>query len=263
MQTILDLLAAECMTPRKGANVLVQCGYYETFSAAEGLGPFSERTLELGVELAAAVKERWPGARVQFCTLVNDLGQVCGADACELPAAPPTGSPEALRRRVAEFFAARGIPAAYHAFFFERTLKNRGLRLLKKQIRAGHPRITCTDDDENGSTRIVLRAGPARTIHLATQTGTVLTGKCPVIMSTFYRDALDSLGNHFHLDSRPRVVVDLCHTIDRDKVLRGVDVLRTLDAFAPAGATAAGVVPVFLDDGGEPLPPRYASIHAR
>jgi hypothetical protein len=264
MEKIFELLEAErYMVPRKGANVLVQCGYYETFSSAEAADPFCELTLGLGLELAKEIRARWPGARVQFCTLVNDLGQVCGTEACELPATLSAGDPDAVRRQVAELFVAHGVPAAHHRFFFERTLKNRGLRLLKKQIGAGHPKVQIHEDDTDGSEAIVLRQGPTRSIHLATRRGAALTGKCPVIMSAFYRDALDALGNQFHLDTRPRLVIDLCHTIDREKVLRGIDVLRALDAFAPAGAPGAALLPVFLDDRGEQLLPRFARIPTR
>lgn len=256
MLRIVSLLEnEECLDAAKGGNVHLQLGYFEMAAAdaKDGLEPFSRFTLQYGLELAARLKQRWPGTRVQYCTLVNDLGQVCGENACSIEQPPASASLEDKLARVRDVLGKSGIPAANHSFFYEKNLKNRGLRALTNLLASAHPNLQQVEDDD-GSVRIMLRTRPTQSIHLATRRGASLIGKCPIIMGTFYREAVALLAHRFYRDSRPSLVVDLCHLIDKDKVQRGVEVFRALSATArtPSGQATPpvrlSIVPVFMDD---------------
>ena len=261
LQEILSFLEAhQCLAGPCGANVLLQCGYFDTSHPTAATDPaddFALLTCRLGLALARQLKQHWPGTRVQFGTLVNDLGQSCGADDA---AACPVSTPDqavmatpATRARISEMLRAAQVPADHHAFFFERNLRNRGLRMIKSGLSHGHPRLIHVDDGDSQS-RIFLQAQGMQRILVATRRGQALTGKCPVIMGAFYRDAVSLLRHRFHQDSRPSLVIDLCHLADRDKVLRGIEVARALGTAADAAAhPPAHLVPVFLDSAGGSL----------
>jgi hypothetical protein len=249
IQSFLE--AQQCLAGTRGANVLLQCGYFDAADAmGEEADDFALLTCRLGLALARQLKQRWPGTRVQFCTLVNDLGQTCSdASACTVP--PERTSGTAMQARIANLLQAAQVPIAHHAFLFERNLRNRGLRMIKGGLSRRHPRLNRVADGE--SAQIFLLANGLQKILVATEQGRTLTGKCPVIMGAFYRDAVALLRNRFHQDTRQSLVIDLCHLVDRDKVLRGIAVARALgDGAPPTGPIPprASLVPVFMDSAG-------------
>lgn len=269
-EEVLSFLEArQCLAGPRGANVLLQLGYFDAPAGATAapLDEFALLTCHLGLELANQLKQRWRGTRVQFCTLVNDLGQSCGSEAavCTIAQAGDFGGPsataQAMQAQIVGTLREADVPAAHHAFFFERNLRNRGLRLVKAGLSSQHPRLSRVEDDD-GSAQIFLRGQGLQKILVATQQGDALTGKCPVILGAFYRDAVTLLRHRFSQDTRPTLVIDLCHLVDRDKVLRGIEVARLLGQEGmPAPANAGGathLVPLFLDGAGEDFFPHCA-----
>ena len=271
MHRVIAVLEAQrsLADDNNGANVLLQCGYFETNADTGGkLDEFARITLREGLALAQALKQRWPGTRIQYCTLVNDLGQVCGESVCSIDRLPSPANAETIQAEVRKALRDGGVAEAHHTFFFEKNLKNRGLRALKSQLAAKHPKLEQVTDEDD-STRIMLRTRPTQAIHLATRRGSSIIGKCPVIMGAFYREAFSQLSTRFYRDSRPQWVIDLCHVVDRDKVLRGIDVFRTFGPVQAARAVCeaekvplpkASLVPVFMDESGSDIFPHSAPL---
>ena len=136
-QTLLDLVL-ESVSHSQGKRQIVylEGGYYDT-----RFGPqdFSKNTLSMAVNIAEEiVKRKYKVTRVILGVLVNNIGIVCGEDACVIPnKIYDSKNDEALviPKILTDVLTASMITKNDPVIFTnEKTLRNRGLRLVKEIV---------------------------------------------------------------------------------------------------------------------------------
>jgi hypothetical protein len=200
---------------------LIAGGYFES-----GIDEFSLNTFALAHRLGGAVRRLHRRNKVLYDVIQNDLGMVCGADACTLPAA---AEPVDLR-------PLRAVAPVEFTVTRERTLRNRATRTMKKWLKdPGTDRRFFRDGDEiryrSRSYEQVL-AGVAKENHVVP--------RCPLIVNEYFTDYFARLRRFTFCEHR--YVVDINSFADRDKILKGAEIyLRR------ANSPHETIIAVFVD----------------
>jgi hypothetical protein len=189
--------------PALRSATLVAGGYFES-----GIDEFSLNTFAFAHRVGSAVRRMHRRNKVRYDVIHNDLGMVCGTDACVLPAA---GGPVDL----SPLRAAAGVEFTVTR---ERTLRNRAARTMKKWLAdPGTDRRFYRDGDEiryrSRSYEQVL-AGVAKENHVVP--------RCPLIVNEYFTDYFARLRRFTFAEHR--YVVDISSFADRDKVLKGAEI---------------------------------------
>lgn len=192
--------------PARRSATLVAGGYFES-----GVDEFSLNTFALAHRLGGAIRRLHRRNKVRYDVIHNDLGMVCGAQACTLPAAagPVDLSPlnSAASAAGADFTVTR-----------ERTLRNRAARTMKKWLAdPGTDRRFYLDGDEiryKSRTYEQVLAGVAKDNHVVP--------RCPLIVNEYFGDYFARLRQFTFCEHR--YVVDISSFADRDKVLKGAEI---------------------------------------
>lgn len=189
--------------PARRSATLVAGGYFES-----GVDEFSLNTFALGHRLGSEIRRMHRRNKVRYDVIHNDLGMVCGADACSLTAAagPVDLSPLKAVART-DFTVTR-----------ERTLRNRAARTMKKWLAdPGSDRRFRLEGDEihyrSRSYEQVL-AGVVKENHVVP--------RCPLIVNEYFGDYFARLRQFTFCEHR--YVVDISSFADRDKVLKGAEI---------------------------------------
>jgi hypothetical protein len=200
---------------------LVAGGYFES-----GVDEFSLNTFALAHRLGGAVRRMHRRNKVLYDVIHNDLGMVCGADACALPAAAgPVDLSPLLAAAKVDFTVTR-----------ERTLRNRATRTMKKWLKdPATDRRFVRDGDEiryrSRSYEQVL-AGVVKENHVVP--------RCPLIVNEYFTDYFARLRQFTFCEHR--YVVDINSFADRDKILKGAEIyLRR------ANSPQETIIAVFVD----------------
>jgi hypothetical protein len=189
--------------PTRRCATLVAGGYFES-----GVDEFSLNTFALAHRLGGAVRRLHRRNKVLYDVIHNDLGMVCGADACVLPAAAPPVDLSPLRAAArVDFTVTR-----------ERTLRNRATRSMKKWLK--DPSVDKRFFREGDEIRYRSRsydqvlAGVAKENHVVP--------RCPLIVNEYFTDYFARLRQFTFCEHR--YVVDVNSFADRDKILKGAEI---------------------------------------
>lgn len=205
-----------------GVSYAIQAGYFE-----KEPDRFSTQSLLRGLSLKADLEAI--GSPAKVFTLHNDLGQSC-EEAC-----PPT------RGTVGEGEPADGAPPQAPVIR-EKTALNRGLRLLRKALKEGSPRLVIEATREEK--RIGLRLDDGAVVALAVERNGNLVGLCPLILASFYEMLVKESGPD-------AILIDYCHYVEVPRVSVAVQVLQQF--FLKSQQRPRAVVAAALDHRGENL----------
>lgn len=228
-QTLLDLvLETTDQSAGRRQIVYLEGGYYDT-----RFGPqdFSINTLSTAISVAEEViKRKYKVIRVILGVLVNNIGIVCGDDVCVIPNKKNDVEnenvlklPEILNKMLKKSKVTKNDPVILTN---EKTLRNRGLRIVKKIV--NEPKkynIVMDKNKEREALCSVLIDGEK--IPLTIKRGKTWSARCPLIMGQHYVDLYIKISKKYGQDIN-LLVIDMGEMYDRHKMNNGAKVALVL-----------------------------------
>jgi len=147
--------------------------------------------------------------------LVNDLGMICGSDACTINA-----NNDVEMQKLIDTFCTK-FPDFSNHVKTEKHMKNRGLRKIKKIIKRELAPSALLYPIERSPLHIdwYHQSEPDNDILLFQEKHESWIAKCPTIMGAYYLTCMQDIDSD--ADS---VIIDFCSFSDRDKVKKGAEV---------------------------------------
>jgi len=217
---LLRVLSEERLLDQR-ASYVIQAGYFQTAP-----DPFSQQSLLRGLALKKGL-EAYTSKATPIFSLHNDIGKSC-EDTC-------ISSRDGQEEKPLEW----QVPVIR-----EKTAFNRGLRLLRKELKRNPSRLVIEKGDAD--TRIGLRTTDGTVINLAIQRGESLVPLCPLILASFYEMLVREAGSE-------SIIIDYCHYTEVQRVGFAVQVLNQL--FLTPEQRPRAVVAAALDHHGDNLNP--------
>ena len=175
-------------TADRPATFVVQGGY---FSTSTGVDAFSRGSLKAAIDLQAFLLNANPENRVHLALLVNDIGDVaCGTmTSCTLSERATVVDSQPATQEAAALLKEHGVTD--YRIFTEKSLKNRGLRRIKKlrNNRQFQSSVVSVASDEAYTDYFFRKDGEE--IALFRERGTSWAAKCPVIKAMFNTAAVE------------------------------------------------------------------------
>ncbi len=224
-QTLLDLiLESASYSQGKRQIVYLEGGYYDT-----RFGPqdFSTNTLSMVINISEEiVKRKYKITRVILGVLVNNIGIVCGEDACVISNKENDSKsdealviPKVLTDMLKESKVTKNDPAI---FTNEKTLRNRGLRLVKEIVGSPKKYSIVLDKNKDGEDLCSVMIGEDK-IPLTIKKGKTWAARCPLIMGQHYADLYIKISKKYG-ENINLLVVDMGEMYDRHKMNNGAKV---------------------------------------
>lgn len=223
-------------------NYGIQGGYFEW---PEGPNEFSRNTAGAASRLAYLLKTETGGC-AERAILVNDLGMVCDASACQMTSATSEGD---LANAIAEV---TGSLSENHAWqvIRERSLRNKGLRTLKprmKRVKQGLEDPSLILSREGNGMCWSLRDRGTSPIQLASEREGRTSAKCPLLMGTLYYWMAQMIHEKKEEERETTILLDFAAYPEKDRVSAGTEVFFNIWG----EIQRHWVVPVFCNRYGE------------
>lgn len=228
-QTLLSLIL-NVTNQGKGKRQIVylEGGYYDT-----RFGPqkFSINTLSASIKTAEEiVKKKYKVTRVILGVLVNNIGIICGQDSCTISHQGDESKndmspvmPSVLNNMLKKSKVTKNDEVI---FTNEKTLRNRGLRLVKKIIDETEKYSVIMDKNKNNEILYSVMINDDK-IPLTIKKGETWAARCPLIMGQHYADLYINIGKKYGSNTSI-LLVDMGEMYDRHKMNNGAKVALML-----------------------------------
>ena len=188
---------------------------------------FSINTLSMAIHVAEEiVKRKYKVTRVLLGVLVNNIGIVCGEDACVIPNKESDFNnnealvvPHILTDMLNKSKVTKNDPVI---FTNERTLRNRGLRLVKEIVDESKKYSIVMDKNKEGADLCSVLIEEDK-IPLTIKKGKTWAARCPLIMGQHYADLYIKISKKYG-ENINLLIVDMGETYDRHKMNNGAKV---------------------------------------
>jgi hypothetical protein len=220
IQIILD---AKENNPKKRIIVYLEGGYFDT-----RFGPqdFSINTLKTAVATAEElIRNTYKITRVLLGILVNDIGAECEEDVCVIPDEANEYKDE---KRLVIPDSLKKILKKSHILkdevFFtrEKTLRNRGLKIVKNVIKNPEDYSVVVNEKKNGGELYSVMIHNDK-IPLGIKNDKTWSARCPLIMGQYYSDLYIKLVKKFGKDAKI-LLIDMGEMYDRHKMNNGAKI---------------------------------------
>jgi hypothetical protein len=228
-------------------NFVIQGGYFES---SVGFDDFSTNTLRMAINLGKLITKVSKRNNVLHSLLINDLGQACSPKGCTV-AGNTINNTDVNLPDIANIIRDTGLNNNLIAFSTEKTLKNRGLRKIRKILKNKasneelYPSLYSLVEDD--VIKLYLSSKYGSDILVASVVDNNYIAKCPLIMGSYYSDMF--LYGYFekqHLVNNI-FVIDFCSFTDKDKVIKGAEVSLSLFNQTAHPNITKTIMPIFCD----------------
>lgn len=223
-QTLLDLINK--ITGQNGnvrQTIYLEGGYFDTrFGPKE----FSTNTLKACIKVAEElIKKKYNIMRVTLGILINNIGIICGEDACiiggqknDVKSEDNVMIPELLK----DMLKKSKVTKEDQIIINERTLRNRGIRTIKDIVKDPEKYSLEMETNSNNEILYSITINGSK-IPLAIKRGARWVARCPLIMGQHYADLYVKNAKKYG-NTTNQLLIDMCEMYDRHKVNNGAKI---------------------------------------